>query len=94
LRDFLNKITAGQFQMHVQHEHMESLIQSISRSSNRISFGLIIAGIVVGSSLLVTQERRTVHGPISLQTLGTFGYLIAGMMGLWLVVSIVRGKHY
>ena len=94
INTFLNKIAAGQFQMHVQHEHLESLINSISRSSNRISFALIIAGIVVGSSLLVTQERGTVLGLISLQTLGTFGYLIAGIMGLWLVVSIVRGKHY
>lgn len=93
MNNFLNKVTTGQFQMHVQHEHLESLIHTLSRSANRVSFALIIAGIVVGSSILVTQEKATVLGLMSLQTLGTLGYIVAALMGLWLLASIIRGRH-
>lgn len=89
----LNKAVTGQFQMHVQHEHLESLIHTLARSSNRLSFAMIIAGVVIGSSLLVTQTHGTVLGLMSLQTLGTIGYLVAAIMGLWLIVSILRAKH-
>ena len=92
LNSFLSKIASGRFQMHVQHEHLESLIQTFSRSANRVSFALIIAGLVVGSSILVTQERM-ILGIMSLQGLGTIGYLTAAFMGLWLLVSILRGRH-
>jgi len=91
--NIINKFTAGQFQMHVHHEHLESLINTLNRSSNRVSFALIIAGIVIGSSILVTQENGTVLGLMKLQTLGTLGYITAAVLGLWLLASIIRGRH-
>jgi ubiquinone biosynthesis protein len=67
----------------VQHEHLESLIKTLDRSSNRISFALIIAGLVVASSLLVPQSGW-------LQSVGIAGYSIAALLGIWLIISIIR----
>ena len=79
----LSKLRQGNIRVHVQHEHLESLIRTLDRSSDRISFALIIAGLVVASSLLV---------PLSgwLQSLGIGGYLIAAFLGIWLIISILR----
>ncbi len=87
------KLRRGDFQMHVQHEHLSDLVHTLDKSSNRLSFGLIIAGLLVGSSLLVTQEGW-VLGFIRLQTLGMIGYLVAAVLGLWLLVSILRSRRF
>jgi ubiquinone biosynthesis protein len=92
LSAILGKFKRGQFQLHLHHEHLESLIHILDRTSNRVSFALIIAGLVVGSSLLVPQPG-TVLGLVSLQTLGVLGYLTAAILGLWLLASIIRGRH-
>jgi len=88
----LQKIKRGRFQMHVQHEHLESLVRTLERSSSRVSFAMIIAGLLIGSSLLLTQEG-TVLDLTSFQTLGVLGYLVAAILGLWLLLSIMRSRH-
>lgn len=79
----LSKMRQGNIQVHIQHEHLESLIKTLDRSSNRISFALIIAGLVVASSMLVPQRSW-------LQSIGMAGYGIAAVLGIWLIISILR----
>ncbi|HON90031.1 MAG TPA: AarF/UbiB family protein [Sedimentisphaerales bacterium] len=79
----LSKFRQGKFQVRVQHEHLETLNKTLDKSSNRISFALIIAALLIGSSMLVAQE--------SLQEVGMFGYFIAAVFGVWLLISIIRG---
>lgn len=79
----LSKFRQGRFQVRVQHEHLETLTKTLDKSSNRISFALIIAALLIGSSMLVAQEN--------LQQMGALGYMIAAVFGVWLLVSIIRG---
>lgn len=79
----LSKFRQGKFQVRVQHEHLETLNKTLDKSSNRISFALIIAALLIGSSMLVAQEN--------LQQVGMFGYFIAAVFGVWLLISIIRG---
>ncbi|MCX5647410.1 MAG: AarF/ABC1/UbiB kinase family protein [Phycisphaerae bacterium] len=83
LNIILSKLRQGNIQVHVQHEHLETLIKTLDRSSNRISFSLIIAGLVVASSMLVPQSGW-------LQSIGMAGYGIAAVLGIWLIISILR----
>ena len=87
-----DKLRRGQFQMRVQHEHLDNLANMLDKSSDRISFSLIIAALLVASSLLISQEGM-VLGLISLQSLGIIGYVMAAIMGIWLMISIIRGPH-
>jgi ubiquinone biosynthesis protein len=86
------KIRRGEFSMRVHHEHLEELTHTLDKSSNRISFSLIIAALLVASSLLTPQQGR-VLGLISLQMLGILGYCAAAVLGIWLLVSILRSRH-
>jgi ubiquinone biosynthesis protein len=65
----------------------------MDKSSNRISFALIIAALLIGSSLLVPQDG-VVLGLFSLQTLGILGYIVAAIIGIWLIISIIRSRHF
>ena len=88
----LASLRTGRLQIHVQHEHLEALTHTLDRASNRVAFSLIIAGTVVASSLLVTQEKGMLFGLVGFQTLGSLGYLTAAILGMWLVISIVRSR--
>ena len=92
IESILNKLRQGKIQAHVHHEHLENLTETIDKSSNRISFALIISALLVASSLLVSQEG-TILGIISFQSMGVFGYIIAAIIGIWLIISILRSRH-
>jgi len=83
------RIRQGKLQIRIHHEHLEALTRTLDKSSNRISFALIIAALLVASSLLIAQEG-TVLGLFDLQSMGIFGYIMAAIIGIWLLVSIVR----
>ncbi|MGB2823957.1 MAG: AarF/UbiB family protein [Phycisphaerae bacterium] len=93
INTIVGKFRRGQLQVRVHHEHLENLAGMLDKSSNRISFALIIAALLVGSSLLVGQQEGVVLGLIRLQTLGILGYLAAAVMGIWLLVSIMRSRR-
>jgi ubiquinone biosynthesis protein len=88
----LTKFRQGKLQMRVHHEHLENLTKTLDKSSNRISFALIVAALLIASSLLVAQEG-IVLGLFSFQTMGITGYIIAAVIGIWLVISIIRSRH-
>jgi ubiquinone biosynthesis protein len=89
LNAILSKFRQGKFQVRVHHEHLENLSKTIDRSSNRISFALIITALLVASSLLVPQDG-TVLGLFRLQSMGILGYILAAIVGISLLVSIIR----
>ncbi len=67
---------------------MDKLIADIDRSSNRIAFSLIVAAIIVGSSLLIQSD---IGGRIfGLPTVGAIGFLVAFLLGVRLLLSILK----
>ncbi|MCL2700277.1 MAG: AarF/UbiB family protein [Phycisphaerae bacterium] len=88
----VEKLKTGQVRIHLEHEHLDSLVRMLDISSNRVSFGMVIAGLLVASSLLVQRPEEFIMGLASLQTFGMIGYLLAAILGLWLVVSIIRSR--
>ncbi len=88
LHHIFKRIREGRIEIEVKHEKLEGLEQHIDKASNRLSFSLIIASIIVGSSIIM----RTQIGPLFLgfPLLGAVGYIVAGLLGLWLVWAIIK----
>ncbi len=90
LRRGLRRLAAGGWRIYVRHENIDRLINELDRSSNRLAFSIVIAAIIVGSSVVVSANtNRTVWG-VAIQTLGILGYLIAGILGISLLWAIFR----
>lgn len=89
----IEKVRKGKFQMRIHHEHLENLTTMLDVSSNRVSFSLIIAALLVASSMLVTQEGM-ILGVVSLQVLGLIGYIVAVVMGMWLLISMMKSGRF
>ena len=55
---------------------------------NRLSFSLIIAGMIVGSSIIINSNPGPkIHG---ISIIGVVGYIVSAILGLWLLISIIR----
>ena len=81
----LHQLRVGKFRFQVHHEHLENLSNTIDRASKRNAVAMVIAALIVGSSLLVTTEG-------TMTNIGIAGYMLAGVLGLMLVISILWGK--
>jgi ubiquinone biosynthesis protein len=93
VNSIIDKVRKGKFQIRIHHEHLENLTHMLDKSSNRVSFSLIIAALLVASSMLVTQEGM-VLGLVSLQVLGLIGYIAAVIMGMWLLISMMKSGRF
>jgi len=67
---------------------LATTLSAYDQISNRISFSIIIAALIIGSALIVIAEIPPLFYGISL--LGIIGFLWAALMGVWLLVAIVR----
>ncbi|MCH7814252.1 MAG: AarF/ABC1/UbiB kinase family protein [Planctomycetes bacterium] len=95
LRAGLRRFAQGQWQLNVRHERLSELMSELDRSSNRISFSVVIAAIIVGSSMVVTSDAEMRILSIPLQWTGVLGYLVAALLGLGLLWPIfLSGKLY
>jgi ubiquinone biosynthesis protein len=88
LRELIHRINRNKFKIDLEHRGLDRLINDLDKSSNRISFSLIIAALVVGSSLIMQTDK----GPMlfDFPILGLFGYSIAAFLGLGLAIAILR----
>lgn len=73
------RLAAGEFTAQVAVPQLAALMQALQKVANRIFSGLVLAAIVLASAFLL-QYR-----PV----LGTAGFVIAGAIGLFMVVNIL-----
>ncbi|MHC4609408.1 MAG: hypothetical protein ACYS7M_03570, partial [Planctomycetota bacterium] len=90
LRSALRSLSRGQWQLNVRHERLDELMSELDRSSNRLSFSVVIAATIVGSSVVVTASPEMAILGVPLQWFGVIGYLFAGVLGIGLLWAIFR----
>ncbi|NOY76921.1 MAG: hypothetical protein GXO76_03510 [Calditrichaeota bacterium] len=88
IQSFLAKVRNNQLTVRFHHEGLDDLRKELDRSSNRISFSLIVAALIIGSSLIINIDK----GPhiLGYPVLGIIGFLLASILGFWLLVAILR----
>jgi ubiquinone biosynthesis protein len=88
LRQLVGDIRRGELSFQVHSDVMGDLTRELDRASNRVSFALLVAGLVVGSALLLRLEvGLKIFG---LSALGLAGLVFAGFLGISLLVGILR----
>jgi len=87
-REILRMIRAGRLKLEFEHHRLEPLTMAMERVSNRLAFAVVLASLVIGSALIMHSGLPPRWGEIPI--VGLAGFLIAGVMGFWLLVSILR----
>lgn len=91
-RDILGLIKRGKLRIEFQHRGLEPMLRSHERLMTRLVFSLVLASLIIGSSLVVLSGIPPKWHDVPV--IGVAGFLSAGMIGFWLLVSILRGGRW
>lgn len=88
VREILRQARQGRVKMEFEHRGLEPMLSTHDRISNRIAFAIILAALIIGSSLIVLSGVPPKWHEIPV--IGLAGFVIAAIMGFWLLISIIR----
>lgn len=88
LKEFLNRVNRNKFKIDLEHRGLDRALRDFDRSINRLSSSLIVAALIVGSSIVMQTDK----GPklLDFPVFAFLGYTIAGLIGFWWVIAIIR----
>ncbi|MCB2181416.1 MAG: AarF/ABC1/UbiB kinase family protein [Desulfobulbaceae bacterium] len=88
IRDVLSLTRQGKIKIEFEHRGLDPLYGHLEQITNRIAFAIVLAAQIVGSSLIVLADIPPKwHG---IPIIGLAGFLLAGIMGFWLLISMLR----
>jgi len=87
----LRRLRHGRVQVAIEIAHLKRVGDQIDRAASRLALALVIAALIVGSSIVMTVGG----GPLllGLPAFGLLGFVGAVAGGLWLWRSIRQGRH-
>ncbi len=88
IKDILEKIKAGKVNVEIEHTGLTPVLNTLDRISNRIVFAIVLAAMIVGSSLIIVADIPPKWHNIPI--IGILGFGLAGIMGSWLLFIILR----
>ncbi|UCG06977.1 MAG: AarF/ABC1/UbiB kinase family protein [Desulfobacterales bacterium] len=88
LLQLANLIRQQRLSLQIEHKGLQKMLSTHDQISNRLSFSIIIAALIIGSALIVISETPPLIFGISL--IGIILFLAAAIMGIWLLVAILR----
>ena len=91
LSRLLRRARHGQVQVGIEIAHIRRVGDQLDRAANRLSLSLVIAALIIGSSIVMTVGG----GPtlLGLPAFGLLGYVGAALGGLALLRSMWRSRH-
>ncbi len=79
LRKFMKKMSEGKITLELEHKNLAILTADMKNASDRISVAMILAALIVGSSVIVLTLPDNI--------LGLLFFAISAALGIWLVVK-------
>ena len=88
LKEIINRVNRNKFKIDLEHRGLDKFTTEFDRSINRLSTSMILAAMIIGSSIIMHIDK----GPkvMGFPVLAFMGYIVAGIVGLWLVFAIIR----
>ncbi|MCK4653339.1 MAG: AarF/ABC1/UbiB kinase family protein [Candidatus Cloacimonetes bacterium] len=88
IREIIRLVKTGKLKIEFEHKGLESMLIKHDQISNRIAFTIVLAALIIGSSLIVLSKIPPLWQGIPI--IGIVGYIAAGIMGFWLLISILK----
>lgn len=88
----LRRIESEDLSVKLHHEGLSRLDELLGSVANRLVLAIILASLIVGSSMIITTGVEPLL--FGFPAIGLIGYVISGVLGLWIVWDILRhGRH-
>lgn len=80
----LQKLSHDDLRIHLEHQHLDRLINELDRSSNRVVIGLVMSALIVASALVI-RVAGYASWWISVPT-----FVLSSLLGIWLIYGVFR----
>ena len=99
VNDILRKASRGEVQLEFRHRGFEHFDRKLERGINRLTVGGVISASTIAASLILNSSQKVAEITLPFfgrptmsitSLLGITGYVIATVLGIWLIVSIFR----
>lgn len=90
VRRLLKAALEGDLSLKLRSEDFERVATALDRSSSRLSASLILGALLIGSSILTFAGSR--ESLASMPVVGLIGFALAGLLGCYVVLSVLRGR--
>jgi ubiquinone biosynthesis protein len=89
VHDILEEIRDGQIEVGFVHKGLDEFMGKLDVAFNRLVIALVVASGLIGSSMLGIFAET---GPkiIGLHVLAVIGFVVSGVLGLWLLWGVIR----
>ncbi|MFP4000824.1 MAG: ABC1 kinase family protein [Candidatus Natronoplasma sp.] len=82
----LANLEKGELKIDIELQGLEDMEKRLDTISNRLSYTILAASIIVGSALMVLSGKEAVFGP--------YIFLISIVIGIFLIITIVKQGGY
>jgi len=86
-REIIDLTASGHLTFGIKLTQAEELLGGIHKIANRITVGVVIAALLIASSLMMRVPAR--YQLLGYPAIAIFGYLLAAIAGVYLIVSIL-----
>lgn len=88
MKQIIRKVLRDDIHFKLTHIGLENFIRDMDKSSNRISFSMIISSMLLSSAIMHAAGVGPKIFDLSILGFLTFGFAL--LLGLWLIISIIR----
>ena len=89
VHELLDELKDGEIEVQFRHEGLNDLISKVDILANRLVFALLIAALIIGSSMLGIFSQSGVR-LLGVSVFGLIGFVVAAILGIGLLIDIIR----
>lgn len=91
IRELLKQAKQGKVRIEFEHVGLQPLRQTINRFSDSLSYAIVLASMLIGSSLMVLSDVPPLWHEIPI--IGVVGFVVSGLMGFGMLRSISKNRE-
>jgi ubiquinone biosynthesis protein len=89
VHDVLEEMRDGQIEVGFVHKGLDEFMQRITVAFNRLVIALVVAGGLIGSSLIGIFAKTGPH-VLGINIISVFGFVVSAVLGVWLLAGVIR----
>jgi ubiquinone biosynthesis protein len=89
IHDTLEQVRDGQIEVGFVHKGLDDFMHKLDAVMNRLVIALVVTGGLIGSSLIGIFATSGPHF-LGVHVLSVFGFLLSGVLGIWLLWGVIR----
>jgi ubiquinone biosynthesis protein len=89
LHDVMEELRDGEIEVGFVHKGLDEMLKRVDVAMNRLVVALVVAGGLVGSSLIGLLAKSGPH-VLGLHVISLVGFVVSTVLGVWLLVGVLR----